>query len=129
MYEQAAEYREIGAGLGLGINAAKLMHVIPGVGAGMNAIQGRADNSWFTFVRWDSGEKIVHMDSPVKDTDWIRPCSMARNEFLDVLLGIIRERNVASLHTNKKSVSVKVCTCFSTPRQESRDHLGLLTYY
>lgn len=133
MYEQAAEYREIGAGVGLGINAAKLMHIIPGVGAGMNSIEGRgeSDNSWFTFVRWDTGEKIVHVDGPVKDTEWVRPCSMARNEFLDVLLGVIRDRDVASLHTKKKFVSVKVCICASLPcpdgTLEARDLSGSLT--
>lgn len=109
VYEQASEYREIGAGVGLGINAAKLMHVLPGVGTAMNSIQGRSDSSWFTFVRWDNGKKIVHVDSPVKDDDEVRPSSMARSEFLDILLRTIKERGVANLHTKKKFVSVKVC--------------------
>ncbi|KAG8168744.1 hypothetical protein KVR01_001493 [Diaporthe batatas] len=107
VYEQASQYKEIGAGVGLGINAAKLMHHIKGVGAAMNDIQGRMDSSWFTFCRWDNGEFITHIDSPIKDEDVVRPSSMARSEFLDVLLGFIRERNVATLHTNKKFTSVK----------------------
>ncbi|KAI3399572.1 hypothetical protein diail_6211 [Diaporthe ilicicola] len=105
VYEQASEYKEIGAGVGLGINAAKLMHQIPGVGPAMNNIQGRSDKSWFTFVRWNSGEFITHVNSPVSDEDVIRPSSMARSEFLDVLLGFIRERQAATLHTNKKFTS------------------------
>lgn len=108
VYEQASEYKEIGAGVGLGINAAKLIHHIKGVGAAMNDIQGRTDSSWFTFCRWDNGKFITHIDSPIKDDDVVRPSSMARSEFLDVLLGFIRERNVATLHTNKKFTSVKV---------------------
>lgn len=107
VYEQASQYKEIGAGVGLGINAAKLMHHIAGVGAAMNEIQGRLGKSWFTFCRWDTGEFITHVDSPVSDEDEVRPSSMARSEFLDVLLGSIREKRVATLHTNKKFTSVK----------------------
>lgn len=107
VYEQASEYKEIGAGVGLGINAAKLVHRIDGVGAAMNRIQGRTGSSWFTFCRWDTGGLITHIDSPVSDEDVVRPSSMARSEFLDVLLGFIRQRRVATLHTNKKFTSVK----------------------
>jgi salicylate hydroxylase len=112
VYEQASEYKEIGAGVGLGINAARLIHHIEGVGPAMNKIQGRTGSSWFTFCRWDNGEFITHVDSPVSDEDVVRPSSMARSEFLDVLLGFIRERNVATLHTNKKFTSVKVWAGF-----------------
>lgn len=107
VFEQAGEYKEIGAGVGLGINAAKLVHHIDGLGAAMNDIQGRTNSSWFTFCRWDTGERITHIDSPVSDEDVVRPSSMARSEFLDVLLGFIRERRVATLHTNKRFTSVK----------------------
>lgn len=107
VYEQASEYKEIGAGVGLGINAAKLMHQIPGVGPAMNAIQGRTGSSWFTFVRWDNGEFLTHIDSPIAAEDEVRPSSMARSEFLDVLLGFVHERRAATLHTNKKFTSVK----------------------
>ncbi|KAF3760920.1 FAD/NAD(P)-binding domain-containing protein [Cryphonectria parasitica EP155] len=109
VYEQAAEYREIGAGVGIGINAAKLMHKIPGVGEAMRSIQGRPDNSWFTFVRWDNGRRITHVDTPVNKDDPVRPSSMARSEFLEILLEKIRERGVAKLHTKKRFASCKVC--------------------
>lgn len=109
VYEQASEYREIGAGVGLGLNSAKLMHTVPGVGAGLKAINGDRGDSWFTFVRYDNGQRITHVDGPVKADAPVRPASIARSEYLDLLLGIIRERNVATLHTSKKFVAVKVC--------------------
>lgn len=108
VYEQASQYREIGAGVGIALNASKLLHNIPGVGAGMNRIQGRQDLSWFTFVRWDDGKEITHVDFPGDPTDKVRPCSMARSEFLEVLLERIRYGNVARLWTGKKFVKVKV---------------------
>lgn len=108
VYEQAAQYREIGAGVGLGLNAAKLLHVVPGLGAAMNRIQGRLAASWFTFVRADDGREITHVDAPGAPTDEVRPCSMARSEFLEVLLARIREAGAARLWTGKKFVRVKV---------------------
>ncbi|KAJ4418732.1 hypothetical protein N0V82_005405 [Gnomoniopsis sp. IMI 355080] len=107
VYEQASQYREIGAGVGIGLNAAKLLHTIPGVGEGMNRIQGRAGGGWFTFVRWDNGREITHVDMPGDPTDKVRPSSMARSEFLEVLLERIREGNAARLWTGKKFMSVK----------------------
>lgn len=111
VYEQASQYREIGAGVGIAINAAKLLHMVPGVGAGMNRIQGRLDGAWFTFVRGDDGREITHVDFPEKETDEVRACSMARSEFLEVLLGVVKERGAARLHTKKKFVRVKVSWC------------------
>lgn len=127
VYEQASEYREIGAGVGLGVNATRLLHAVPGLGEAMAAIEGRRDNSWFTFVRWDDGRRITHLDVPVYDMGRdggaaaARPVSMARSEFLDVLLDKIRERRAARLHTKKRFVSVKVgrsvCIPIHTPRR------------
>lgn len=109
VYEQASEYREIGAGVGLGLNAAKLMHTIPGLGPKLNAIQGDKGSAWFTFVRYDTGERITHVEGPVRDAHAVvKPLSIARSDLLDVLIGEIRERDVARLHTRKKFVSVKV---------------------
>lgn len=108
VYEQASQYREIGAGIGLGVNAAKLLHAIPGVGAGMNRIQGRLDGSWFTFVRWDDGREITHVALPGKPTDEVRPVAMARSEFLEVLVEAIGETGAARLHTKKRFAEVKV---------------------
>lgn len=108
VYEQAPEYREIGAGVGVGVNAARLAHVIPGLGAGMNAIRGRRHGAYFSYVRWDNGETIASVEAPSTDDGCVRDSAMARCEFLDLMLDIIRERGVARLHTRKKFVSVKV---------------------
>lgn len=112
VYEQAAEYREIGAGVGLGLNAARLMHTIPGLGARLNERNGDqgkpGENTWFTFVRYDDGREITQVDGPTPPGTVVRPLLIARSEYLDEILGVIRERWVANLHTSKKFVSVKV---------------------
>ncbi|KAH8896668.1 FAD/NAD(P)-binding domain-containing protein [Thozetella sp. PMI_491] len=99
VYEQAKEFTEIGNGVGLGPNAMKLMHKI-GVGAACAAISGRKSDIWFTFCRYDNGEKITIVRVPVLVDGKI--VAMARSAFLDILLGFIRERNAAQLHTKKK---------------------------
>lgn len=109
VYEQASEYREIGAAVGVGLNAARLVHMIPGLGAGINSIRGRRYGAWFTYVRGDNGETIADMKTPPEKDTCVRESSMARSEFLDLMLDIIRERAVARLHTKKKFVSVKAC--------------------
>lgn len=108
VYEQASEYREIGNGIALGLNAAKLMHTVPGVAKALHEMKGNHQNAWFTFVRWDTGETIIHLDVPIKVDDEIRPVYIARSDYLDLLLGMIRDRGIATLHTKKKFVSVKV---------------------
>lgn len=112
VYEQANEYREIGSGVGLGFNAATLLHTIPGLGTACNEICGERSKIWFTFVRWDDGRMIGHVDAPVATgmNASIQPLSMARSEFLNVLLRFVRQRDVARLHTRKKLTSVKVGT-------------------
>lgn len=107
VYEQASEYKEIGAGVGIGLNAAKLLHMV-GAGEGMNKISGLRNDVWFHFCRWDNGEVVTTMLGPATDNMPIRPASMARSEFLDVLLGVIKEKGAARLHTKKRFYSVKV---------------------
>lgn len=103
VYEQASQYREIGAGVGLGPNAAKLFHEI-GVGDRLNAIAGERNGVWISFRRFDSGAELVTI--PSIETTKARNTSMARSEFLDVLIEVVRERNAATLHTNKRCVSL-----------------------
>lgn len=102
VYEQASEYKEIGAGIGLGPNAAKLFHEI-GLSERLNAIAGDRNGVWISF-RAQSGEEVVTI--PSVETKTIRQIPMARSEFLDVLLDSIRERNAARLHTHKRCVSL-----------------------
>jgi salicylate hydroxylase len=101
VYEQAAQYREIGAGIGIAPNAARLFHEV-GVGDRMNAIAGDRNGVWFTFRRADTGEEVVTVPSP--ETSKIRSVPMARSEFLDILIDAIKERHAADLHTSKHCV-------------------------
>ena len=50
VYEQASQYSEIGAGVGIGVNAAKLLHRIV-LGDSMNNIAGDRKEVWISFRR------------------------------------------------------------------------------
>lgn len=110
VYEQASRYKEIGAGIGLGPNAAKLFHEI-GIGPHINAIAGNRAGVWISFRRFDNGGDIITV--PSVETDTIRNTPMARSELLDLLIATIRERNAAMLHTAKR------CTNISEPDSET----------
>lgn len=103
IYEQASQYREIGAGVGLGPNAAKLFHEI-GIGDRLNAIAGHRNGVWISFRRYDTGAELVTI--PSVETSKVRNTPVARSEFLDTLIDVIRERNAATLHTNKRCVGL-----------------------
>ena len=51
VFEQARAYREVGAGIGIGINATRLLHHV-GIGEKVNAIAGRRKNVWISFRRF-----------------------------------------------------------------------------
>jgi salicylate hydroxylase len=99
VYEQAAQYREIGAGIGIGVNAARLLHKL-GLGESTNNIAGDRNGVWISFRRWDNGEDIVTV--PVDDKKPIRQLPVQRSEFLDLLVDAVKERAAATLHTNKR---------------------------
>jgi salicylate hydroxylase len=99
VYEQAAQYKEIGAGIGIGVNAARLLHKL-GLGEAANNIAGNRNGVWISFRRWDNGEDIVTV--PVDDKKPIRQLPVQRSEFLDVLVNAVKERAAATLHTNKR---------------------------
>lgn len=105
VYEQAPQYREIGAGIGLGVNAARLLHAI-GIGDAVNDIAGHRNGVWISFRRYDTGAEIVTV--PVNDRDRIRQCPVHRAQFLDLLVGSINSRNAATLHTSKQCREVIV---------------------
>ena len=98
VFEQAAHYAEIGAGVGIGVNAAKLLHGI-GIGDAMNAIAGNRQGIWISFRRFDDDGEIVTV--PADDAKKIRQLPVHRAEFLDLLLKTVRERKAATLHTQK----------------------------
>jgi salicylate hydroxylase len=116
VYEQAKEYEEIGAGLGIGVNAAKLLHRI-GIGEQVNEIAGHRNGVWISFRRYDTGADIITV--PVNDREKIRQCPVHRADFLALLVENVHRRNAATLHTNKRCQAVVVrMTFFSS---EERD--------
>jgi salicylate hydroxylase len=114
VYEQASEYREIGAGVGIGFNAAQLLHEI-GLGEACNAIDGDHGGIWLNFGRWDTGEAVLTLPAPTKvlyskdgKKSMLRSLSVARSDFLDLLVREIGERGAAKLWTKKKCVAIQV---------------------
>ncbi len=105
VYEQASAYKEIGAGLGIGVNAAKLLHSI-GVGDEVNQISGNRNGIWISFRRYDTGAEIVTV--PVNDQQKIRQNPVHRADFLSLLVSAVKARNAAALHTSKKCIGLKV---------------------
>ena len=99
VYEQARAYREVGAGIGVGINASRLAHDL-GLGEKLNKIAGRRKNVWITFRRYDNGEEVITV--PLDDTASIRQAPVHRAEFLELLYQECIERGVGNLHVNMK---------------------------
>lgn len=108
VYEQASQYKEIGAGLGLGANASRFLHEV-GIGGQLNAISGLwgGNISFLVFRRFDNSEDIVNL--PVKEDDTVRQAACARSELLELFKTTIEERGAATLHTKKSCWKVKVC--------------------
>ena len=105
VYEQASQYKEIGAGVGLGINAARLVHKI-GIGDRLNAIAGHRTGVWISFRRYDNSEEVVTI--PVSDTQKVRQAPAARTDLLDILRETVEERGAATLHVKKACQRVEV---------------------
>ncbi|OQV04529.1 FAD binding domain-containing protein [Cladophialophora immunda] len=99
VYEQAPQYKEIGAGVGIGVNAAKLLHKI-GIGETVSKISGKRSGIWITFRKFDDGTDVVTV--PSVDTDQIKQLPVHRAEFLDLLVDIVKQKDAARLHTNKR---------------------------
>ncbi|KAK4224334.1 salicylate hydroxylase [Podospora fimiseda] len=104
IYEKADSYRDVGAGLTIGVNAAKLLHLI-GLGDALNAISGSRDGIWFTIRRLDTNKEVTTIHS--NDSDQIRQASVSRSGLLNILLKSITERKAATLHNNKQFLSTK----------------------
>lgn len=107
VYEQASQYKEIGAGVGIGINATKLLHRI-GIGDAVNEIAGHRNGVWISFRRYDTGAEIITV--PVNDRGRVRQCPVHRAEFLSLLVDEIERRRAATLHTSKQCYEVVVST-------------------
>jgi salicylate hydroxylase len=104
VYEQAAQYREIGAGVGFGPNASRLFHEL-GIGDQLNAIAGQRSGVWISFRRFDTGEEVITVPSQENEKGKNTPVS--RSELLDFLVATIRTRNAATLHNDKCCSSVE----------------------
>ncbi|TKA32070.1 hypothetical protein B0A50_01317 [Salinomyces thailandicus] len=98
VYEQASQYKEIGAGVGIGVNAARLLHKL-NIGDRLNAIAGHRNGVWIRFSRFDNSEDICTL--PVDDDQTVRQAPCARSDFLDLLREVVEERGAATLHTKK----------------------------
>lgn len=108
VYEQAPAYKEIGAGIGIGVNAARILHKI-GAGPQANAISGDRNGTHRSMRRFDNGEEICQIETmDVPQESHIRQLSVHRADFLDVLIEAVRERNAATLLTDKRITKVEV---------------------
>lgn len=110
VYEQAPQYKEIGAGVGIGVNAAKLLAKIDLLDEAL-AIAGSRERVWLSFRRYDNGDEIITI--PIKETGKLRQLPVQRAEFLELLYQAIKKRGAAGLHTNKACRKLEV---ISDPR-------------
>lgn len=109
VYEQAPEYAEIGAGVGIGIQAGRVLQKL-GVWEDVNAISGERNGIHRSTRRYDNEGVIVDVPAINKDglQDGIGQLWVHREEFLEVLYNEIRKRGCAKLETNKRAVKLEV---------------------
>jgi salicylate hydroxylase len=108
VYEQAPEYGEIGAGVGIGIQAGRVLQKL-GVWEAANTISGERNGIHRSTRRWDNDELIVDIKAANSNgEDEIRQLWVHRAEFLEVLYTEIRRRGCAMLETGKRAVSLEV---------------------
>ncbi|KAI5461871.1 hypothetical protein BGZ63DRAFT_424725 [Mariannaea sp. PMI_226] len=107
VYEQAPAYGEIGAGIGLGVNAGRILRRL-GVWDAANAISGSRNGIHRSLRRWDNSDEIIAVKSMDDDklNAGVRHLSVHRAELLNVLIDRIRATGCATLKTNKKAVEV-----------------------
>ncbi|KAM7200581.1 salicylate hydroxylase [Rhypophila sp. PSN 637] len=116
IYEQASEYREIGAGIGLGANATKLFARLESKIDGtplldaINVISGSRNGVWFDFRRFDTGEEILAVPRNEPEDARIRMVSVNRAELHSILLRHVQAKfetiGGGRLFTGKKLVSI-----------------------
>ncbi|KAH0532607.1 hypothetical protein TsFJ059_001277 [Trichoderma semiorbis] len=107
VYEQAPAYKEIGAGIGIGVNAGRVLKRY-GVFDAANAISGDRNGIHRSLRRWDNGDEIVSVSAMDEDeaNGGVRQLSVHRAEFLQVLYEHIRDTTCAKLETNKRAVEI-----------------------
>jgi salicylate hydroxylase len=113
IYEQATEYGEIGAGVGIGPNAAKLIEKLGLMDEALK-IAGDRNGVWLTLRRYDTGSEVLTVKGPTQGNRTQLP--MHRAEFLEILVQAIQNRGAATMHTNKRcqriEVPLSLATCF-----------------
>ncbi|EHK24200.1 uncharacterized protein TRIVIDRAFT_146135 [Trichoderma virens Gv29-8] len=102
VYEQALEYKEIGAGVSLGRNTLRVIKQI-GLYEQILAIAGKTD-IWLSARRYDNGEEIVRIKA---DGDEPSHLPVHRAELLALLVRAIKDRAAATLHPNKKCMTIE----------------------
>ncbi|KAH7153658.1 hypothetical protein EDB81DRAFT_649045 [Dactylonectria macrodidyma] len=104
IYEQAPEYKEIGAGVGIGPNAAGLA-VKLGLQEELAKITGTREGIWLSFRRFDDGSDVHTVRIPGEGNT--PHFSLHRAEFLELLIRAVQRRSAATLHTNKQCISLE----------------------
>lgn len=118
VYEQAPQYKEIGAGVGIGPNAARILDKI-GLLDKAYEIAGKRKHVWISFRRYDSGDDIVTI--PAYEEGKVKQTPVHRAELLELLVSEIQTRGAATLHTNKQCQKLEVASCHHLyiPRRDS----------
>ncbi|MBO0687223.1 MAG: FAD-dependent monooxygenase, partial [Candidatus Dormibacteraeota bacterium] len=100
VYEQAEEFTEVGAGLGLGLNAVRILDRL-GLEEALDSIAAHIRG--YEMRRWHDGDVIVeaHREPPPPN---LRAHQVHRAEFLNLLVQALDERQ---LHPGKRCVHVK----------------------
>ncbi|KAJ9614661.1 hypothetical protein H2200_002798 [Cladophialophora chaetospira] len=109
VYEQAPQYREIGAGIGIGVNAARILNKL-GVWAAANAISGERNGVHRSCRRFDTGKEIVSVGAMDEGGEGgVRQLSVHRAEILEVLYRELRTRykGRVRLETDMRATSVE----------------------
>lgn len=108
VYEQAPEYGEIGAGVGIGIQAGRVLQKL-GVWDAATAISGDRNSIHRSTRRWDSDEMIVDVAAvPFTNGETVKQLWVHRAEFLEVLYTELRRRGCAKLETDKRAIRLEV---------------------
>jgi salicylate hydroxylase len=105
IYEQAPEYTEIGAGVGIGPNAATLLGKL-GLMEEALKIAGKKGSVWLSFRRYDTGSEVHTVMAPTEGNTTQLP--MHRAEFLEILIQAVKRRGAATLHTKKGCEALEV---------------------
>lgn len=119
VYEQAEAYGDVGAGIGVGVNAARVAARL-GLTPQLQAIAGVASGGvWLSFRRFDTGAEITTVRQPPGGAEpvagqTVRQVMVARSDLLGLLVRETERRSrpgaVITLHTNKACVAVEEAT-------------------